>query len=555
MIRSPFEGTEAKPYNPFLSMPSTSSLASTGCSFFSETPGRIFTPEDFGSDDRLMIETAEQFSRKEILPLVERLEKQEEGLMPGLIRKAGELGFCGVDGPEAYGGLGLGKNLAARILEFLSLDGSFSVTLGVTSGIGQVGLSWFGTEEQKSQYLPKVLSGEWIAAYCLSEPNAGSDALSVQTRADERNGKWVLNGTKMWISNAKWADLFLVMAKIGGEQFSAFLVERSHPGVKIEREEHKLGLKGSSTARVTLEDAEIPLENLLHEPGKGHQVAFNALNLGRFKLSSMSMGPARQALGESAQYAKDRRQFGQPIANFGLIQKKFAEMAARFYVAESMIARTGALIDGAFDVSEGTPVSNMRAAEEYAVECSMCKVFATEAEAFIVDEALQVYGGYGFTEEFPLARHYRDARVSRIYEGTNEINRVFIASRLRKRIEEGRAASAGVADSFIAELVASAFEKNAQGQIAQAALSDLLILQYAEQSSRLRAKQAGGAYPELDRLARTGLNQQAAAAYQMATGEGVSIPEAEKVDWNGLAEAVYQAKGPLQLLARLPEAR
>jgi alkylation response protein AidB-like acyl-CoA dehydrogenase len=394
-----------------------------GCSFYSQTPDRIFTPEDFAGDERLMIETAEQFSRKEVLPVADRLEKQEDGLMPALVRKAGELGFCGIDGPEAHGGLGLGKNLAARILEFLSLDASFSVTIGVTSGIGQVGLSWFGTEEQKAKYLPRVLSGEAMAAYCLSEPDSGTDALAAKTRADEKNGKWVLNGTKMWISNAKWAELLIVMAKIDGEHFSAFLVERGHPGVTVSREEHKMGLKGSSTARVMFEDAEIPLENLLHEPGKGHQVAFNALNLGRFKLSSMSIGPARLAIGESAQYALDRRQFGQPIASFGLIRKKFAEMAARFYVAESMIYRTGALIDTAFAGSVGSPGANMAAAEEFSVECSMCKVFSTEAQAFIVDEALQVYGGYGFTEEFPIARIYRDARVSRIYEGTNEINR------------------------------------------------------------------------------------------------------------------------------------
>lgn len=536
-----------------------------GCAFFSQTPDRIFTPENFGGDERLMIETAEQFSRKEILPLAERIDQQEEGLMPSLIRKAGELGFCGIDGPEPYGGLGLGKNLAARILEFLSLDASFSVTLGVTSGIGQVGLSWFGTPEQKANYLPAVLSGEQLAAYCLSEPNSGTDALSAQTRAERRGDKWVLNGTKMWISNAKWADLFLVMAKIDGEQFSAFLVERGHPGVSISREEHKLGLKGSSTARVLLEDAEIPLENLLHEPGKGHQVAFNALNLGRFKLASMSIGPARQAIGLAAEYALDRRQFGQPIADFGLIRKKFADMAARFYVAESMIYRTGALLDADFARSDGSPKANMAAAEEHSVECSMGKVFATEAEAFIVDEALQVYGGYGFTEEFPIARIYRDARVSRIYEGTNEINRVFIADRLYRRAEAGRATLEGARDSFVAELAhdaithhASRIDSAAPGaQIRLGALSDLLIYAYAEQSSRLRAASPSsspgggpgsggeGLLAEADKLARNWLNVRAAEAYQIATGKATSLPAPEHADGDALAEAVYAAKRPL----------
>lgn len=517
----------------------------SGCRFFSEPPSQIFTPEDFDSEARLMIDAADQFSRKEVIPVVERLDAQEEGLMPALIRKAGELGFCGVDGPEAYGGLGLGKNLAARILEFLSLNASFSVTVGVTSGIGQVGLSWFGTEAQKAKYLPRVLSGDWMAAYCLSEPNSGTDALSAQTRAELRGDEWVLNGTKMWISNAKWAELFIVMAKIDGEQFSAFLVERGAPGVSISREEHKLGLKGSSTARVLLEDARIPAANLLHEPGKGHQVAFNALNLGRFKLSSMSIGPARMAMGQAAEYAQDRRQFGQPIADFGLIRQKFAEMAARFYVAESMIYRTGALIDEAFALSDGSVKGNLTAAEEHAVECSMCKVFATEAQAFIVDEALQVYGGYGFTEEFPLARHYRDSRVSRIYEGTNEINRVFIADRLYRRAEAGRASLKGASDSFIAELASRAVQARPEGQIAMSAASDLLILQYAEQSSRLRAEQSGGVFAGADKLARNLLNVQAAAAFQRATGEAVTLPKAEKTDDDGLAEVVYGAKGPL----------
>ena len=526
-------------------MSSSPALASPGCAFFHTTPERIFTPEDFGSDERLMIETAEQFSRKDVLPLVERIEKQDEGLMPGLIRKAGELGFCGVDAPEAYGGLGLGKALAARILEYLSLDGSFSVTIGVTSGIGQVGISWFGTPEQKQKYLPKVLSGEWLSAYCLSEPNSGTDALAAQTRAEKRGDKWVLNGTKMWISNAKWANLFIVFAKIDGERFSAFLVERDFPGVSVSREEHKLGLKGSSTARVLLENAEVPLENLLHEEGKGHQVAFNSLNMGRFKLSSMSIGPARQAIAEAAQYALDRRQFGRPIADFGLIRKKFAEMAARFYVAESMIYRTGALIDEAFAATDGSPAGNAIAAQEHAVECSICKVFASEAQAFIVDEALQVYGGYGFTEEFPLARHYRDARVSRIYEGTNEINRVFIADRLYKRAEEGRVSIESSGDSFVAELAARAFAHRPEDQIGIGALSDLLIAQYAEQSSRLRAKQSGGIYQDLDRIARSLLNSQAAAAFQMATGESVELPALEKSDLESVACTVYDAKRPL----------
>lgn len=516
-----------------------------GGSFFSATPSRIFTVEDFASDEKLMIEAAKDFSETAILPVSERLEKQEEGLVPALIRQAGELGFCGIDAPEAHGGLGLSKNLAARILEFLSLDASFSVTIGITSGISQFGLTAFGTEEQRAQYLPRLTSGEWIGAYALSEPNSGSDALSISTRAERRGGHWVLNGTKMWISNAKWAEFFLVMAKIDGEQFSAFLVERNHPGVSVAREEHKMGLKGSSTARLVLEDAQIPVENLLYEPGQGHHVAFNALNMGRFKLASMSLGPARYALGLAANYATERRQFGQPISNFGLIRQKLAESAARFYAAESMIYRTGALIDAAFHACDGS-ISGMRAAaQEFAMECSACKVVATEAEAAIVDESLQCFGGYGFTEEFPIARCYRDARVSRIYEGTNEINRVFQGDRLLRKAADHPNLLRATGDSFASELAGRAFAKGFSNQMEQGALSDLLMLTYAEQSARLRAAQVGGLAASLHQIFVNWANAQAARAYGLVTGEGVTLPSPGRADYDAVAQAVIDQRGPL----------
>lgn len=526
-------------------MPAESPTFAQGCAFFSTTPASIFIPEDFEGDERLMIDTAEQFSRKEILPILDRLEKQEEGLMPELIRRAGELGFCGIDAPEEFGGLGLGKNLAARILEHLSLNASFSVTIGVTSGISQVALSWFGTEEQKAKYLPRLTSGEWLGAYCLSEPNSGTDALSLTTRAERCGDKWVLNGTKMWISNAKWADFFLVMAKVDGEKVSAFLVERDFPGVSISREEHKLGLKGSSTARVVLENAEVPLDNMLYLEGRGHVVALNALNMGRYKLSAMSIGPARDAIGLAAAYALDRRQFGQPIANFGLVQKKFAQMASLFFAAESMIYRAGADIDKAFDHYGGTSEGNRKAAEEMAVECSVCKVFSTDIEDFIIDEALQCYGGYGFTEEFPIARHYRDARISRIYEGTNEINRVFISERLRRRAQEGRASIKASGDSFISDLAGEVLEGPTYGQIDAGAASDLIILTYAEQSARIRANRLGGLHLELYRCFLGWANARAGEAYQLATGRAVTLPALDPVDWRAIAEAVYEKKGPL----------
>lgn len=526
----------------------TGGLAQRGGVFLSRTPERIFTPEDFGADERLMVKTAEDFSRKEVLPVVERLEKQEEGLMRALVAKAGALGFCGVDTPESYGGLGLPKNLAARILEFLSLDASFSVTVGITSGISQFGLTCFGTEAQKAEYLPRLTSGEWIGAYALSEPNSGSDALSMTTRAEDRGDHWVLNGTKMWISNAKWADFFLVMAKIGGEQVSAFLVERGYPGVSVAREEHKMGLKGSSTARLVLEDAVVPKGNLLHEAGKGHQVAFNALNIGRFKLGAMSIGPARQAVGLAAGYAKDRKQFGQSISEFGLIRAKFADMAAQYFAVEAMLYRTGALIDEAFGLSDGSVEGNRLAAEEYAVECSACKVLATELESVIVDEALQVYGGYGFTEEFPLARIYRDARISRIYEGTNEINRIFLADRLARRAAEGKCSLEASGDSFISELTGKAYRRLSKEQETLGALSDLTILCYADQSARLRARQVGGlaelAYERFVNWA----NCEAAVAYHRLREEAVTIPAAYGAHTDELAQAVLDQERPLSLV-------
>jgi alkylation response protein AidB-like acyl-CoA dehydrogenase len=512
--------------------------------------GTPFIPEHFSSDEKLMIETADEFSRKEVMPVLERLDKQEEGLMPQLIRQAGQLGFCGPDTPESDGGLGLSKNVSARMLEHLSLNGSFSVTIGITSGISQIGLILFGTPAQKQRFLPRLASGEAIGAYALSEPDSGSDALSLSTKAVKHGSTYRLTGTKMWISNAKWADVFLVMAKVDGQHLSAFLVERDTPGLSVAREEHKMGLKGSSTARVVLEDAEVPEENLLHEVGLGHQVALNALNIGRFKLASMSLGPARDAIGIAARYVQERKQFGQHIGRFGLIQQKFALMAGLFFAAESTTYRTGALVDGAFAAYAGTVEGNRRAAEEYAIECSISKVLATDVEAAVVDEALQCFGGYGFTEDFSIARHYRDARVSKIYEGTNEINRLFIADRLLRRIIDGRAPGKITADSFISELAGKLLSHelaspDKDNQVRRGALADLLIATYAEQSARSRSDALGGYATEAYNAFLGWMNPRAAQAYQAVTGESVVLPAIPRCDVAGLADAVYSHGGPL----------
>lgn len=518
---------------------------SQGCDFLQGVSSQTsFVPEQFTGDEALMIQTAEEFSRKDVLPVSGRLDEHESGLMQALISKAGQLGFCGVDTPEQYGGLGLSKNLAARLLEHLSLNASFSVTIGITSGIGQLGLILFGTEAQKQQYLPQLASGEKIAAYALSEPNSGSDALSMTTRADRKGDQYILNGTKMWISNAQWADTFLAMAKVDGEKVTAFLIDRNFPGVSISREEHKMGLKGSSTARLVLEDAVIPADCVLHEVGLGHQVAFNALNLGRFKLSSMSLGPARDAIGLAAQYASERKQFGSAISEFGLIQQKFARMASLFFAAESMIYRTGHRIDGAFSQSGGTLSGNMKAAEEFSVECSMVKVFSTEVESQIIDDALQCFGGYGFTEEFPIARHYRDARVSRIYEGTNEINRLFIVDRIRKKINSHQAEPPHSGDSFVSELAAKAWGKVGQEQVEKGAMADLLILLYAVQSCRARAEKAGSQAKLLASAFENEANLKAAEAYQLISGESVQIPAPTAIDCETIAQLVYEGNRP-----------
>ncbi len=514
----------------------------SGARFLHADPSDVFTPEGFDADERLMIETAEGFCRHEVLPRLKAIEAQEEGLMPRLVREAGELGLCGVDTGDAYGGLGLGKNLAARILEMMSLNGSFSVTYGITSGISQVGLSLFGTEAQKTSLLPPLAEGREIGAYALSEPNSGSDALSATTRAVRDGDDYVLDGTKMWISNAKWASQFLTLAKVDGERFTAFLVPRDAPGVSVGPEEHKMGLKGSSTARLVLDGARIPASALLHEEGKGHQVAFNALNIGRFKLAAMSIGPCRDAIALGAGYARERKQFGQAIASFGLIQEKLALAAAKFFAIESAIYRTGADIDAAFARHGGTTDGNRRAAEEFAIECSAVKVVATEMESEIVDEMLQIYGGYGFTEEYPIARHYRDARVSRIYEGTNEINRIFLADRYLKKIG-GDLPSGGDAASRAVRRAAE--EGGKLDQIRLAALSDLLMLAYVAQSSRLRAAKIGGMATELDALAQIGLAAKAAEAearfFDGAIGGGVGAAKVAAV-----ADAVHASNGPLR---------
>jgi alkylation response protein AidB-like acyl-CoA dehydrogenase len=404
-----------------------------------EAASDLFTYEDLSAEDHAVAEVAETFMRREVLPRAEAIEAQTPGLMRSLLEQAGELGLLMFDIPEKHGGIGISKAASMLVGERAYKLGSFCVAWGAHTGIGTNPLLFYGTAAQKARYLPRLMSGEMMAAYALTEPGSGSDALGAKTRAvpTESGDGYRLTGVKQFITNGGFADLFTVFAKVG-EQFTAFLVERTMPGVSVGPEEHKMGIKGSSTTQLILDDVFVPAENLLGELGKGHKIAFNILNIGRFKLGAGALGAARDCLEHAVAYARDRKQFQTAIADFGAIQRKIADMTVRIYVAQALGYRTAGLIDAGLArldrAADDYDAKSVKVLEEYTIEQSVVKVFGTETLDFVVDEGLQILGGYGFTSEYPLERHYRDSRINRIFEGTNEINRLLIPATVMKRV-------------------------------------------------------------------------------------------------------------------------
>jgi alkylation response protein AidB-like acyl-CoA dehydrogenase len=542
------------------------------------TKDDVFSPEDFTEEQRQIASTAQQFVEDEVLPRAARLERHEAGVASALMRKAGEAGLLMIDAPEAYGGLELDKATSILAAEKVAWAGDFSVSYSAHTGIGTLPLVYYGTEAQKEKYLTRIVSGEWSAAYCLTEPEAGSDAMGGKATATlSPDGKhYLLEGTKQFITNGGFADLFTVFAKVDRKHFTAFLVERTFPGVTVGPEEKKLGIKGSSTTSVILEGAQVPVENVLGEIGKGHKIAFNVLNVGRFKLGAAVLGASKMSFGTGVGYALQRKQFGVPIASFGALQEKFADRAADIFASESLVYRLAGLLDARLaTIPRDAPryyEAYQQGIEEHALECAIAKVFCSEVLADVVDDVVQVHGGYGFIQEYAAEKQYRDERINRIFEGTNEINRLLVPTTILRRAMKGelplqreaqkamdaltspapggadpsvpfaaeKEALAGLKRTFL--LVAgAAVQRHGEAlkheQEVLLALADVAIQVFAAESAVLRAEKISPSLPEARRAA-------VGAAVRIHT-----FAAAEKAGSAARRAAFYVAEGdPLAVL-------
>ncbi len=453
-------------------MPATTTYTKGGEFLLREfTPGEIFTPEDFTDTHKMIAKTTEDFVNGEVMPVALEIDEMKPELNVALLRKAGELGLNAIDIPEEYGGLSLDKTSSMIVAEKIGPTGAWAVSHGAHAGIGTLPIVYFGTPEQKAKYLPKFASAEWVSSYSLSEPGSGSDALSAKTTAKLSDDKkyYILNGTKMWLSNAGFADVYITFAQIDGDKFTAFIIEKGYPGVSTAPEERKMGIKGSSTRQLILENAQVPVENVVGDIGKGHLVAFNILNIGRFKLGAFAIGGCKNIINEAVKYADQRKQFGKKLHQFPLIKHKIAEMAIRTFVGESMVYRTAGMIDTLVsNVDTKSPDASkmiLKSIEEYAAECGMLKVYCSEILDHVADEGVQVLGGYGYSEEYPMARAYRDARINRIFEGTNEINRLLASGMVLKKATKGELNLFGYAKQLLDELMTPWFDSNGEDDL------------------------------------------------------------------------------------------
>jgi len=518
-------------------------------------PATVTTREGLSEEHRLIEQSAAEFMDGEVLPALERLEAKDWALNRALIEKSGALGLLGTNVPESYGGVDLDKVSTMLVSEQIARSASFAATFGAQANLTILPIYMFGTEAQKSRYLPKLVAGEMVGAYCLSESGSGSDALGAKARAmRQADGSYLLSGEKMWITNGGFADLYVVFAKVDGEHFTAFLVERAWPGVSAGKEEHKLGLHGSSTTPVILQEVKVPADAVLGEVGKGHKVAFNVLNFGRFKLGAMTLGGTRATMSEAAPYAASRKQFGVAIATFGAIRHKLGEMAARTYALESLMYRTAGAIDARIAASGSSAAATLQALEEFAVEASIAKVYGSEVVDFVIDEALQIFGGNGFVADYPIERRYRDARVNRIFEGTNEINRLLIPGMLIKKAVKGDLPLMAAAKALQAELVGPPAMHEDDGPLAAERRATIgfkkVVLQVAGVAMQRHGERLQDEQEVMCHLADIVIDAYAAESAVLRAQAATARPGDASLHVAAATAVVHEASGRIELSAR-----